>query len=278
MTIADGKLGHRELAKLSQPGEIIWDGELKGFGARKSENFISFVLMFRNKEGRQRFYTIGKYGSPWTPNIAREKAKELLYQVSQGRDPQTEKINARSADTVEDLCNQYLEEAETGRLRIRGGREKKASTIESDKSRIRCAKGRGRGIAGGRGLAAECGLKGGEMKPSDDLIGNLLEGLVPQTAALTDRMVQPTVQLDHISGSEFAAMLCVSHEYARRLIVASGRGTNNQSNYWVIGRTWAERFALLRRCCRDHNRKLANVDWFESAQRVRDRRSIGRAQ
>ena len=138
MTIADGKLGHRELAKLSQPGEIIWDGELKGFGARKSENFISFILMFRNKEGRQRFYTIGKYGSPWTPNIAREKAKELLYQVSQGRDPQTEKINARSADTIEDLCNQYLEEAETGRLRIRGGREKKVSTIESDKSRIRC--------------------------------------------------------------------------------------------------------------------------------------------
>lgn len=44
MTIADGKLGHRELAKLSQPGEIIWDGELKGFGARKSENFISFAF------------------------------------------------------------------------------------------------------------------------------------------------------------------------------------------------------------------------------------------
>ena len=131
MTIADGKLGHRELAKLSQPGEIIWDGELKGFGARKSENFISFVLMFRNKEGRQRFYTIGKSGSPWTPNIAREKAKELLYQVSQGRDPQTEKINARSADTVEDLCNQYLEEAETQRLRIRGGEKRRPPRLRA---------------------------------------------------------------------------------------------------------------------------------------------------
>jgi integrase len=136
MTRAPGKLGHRELAKLAQRCQIIWDGELKGFGARRSENCISFILMFRNKEGRQRFFTIGKYGSPWTPHTAREKAKELLYQVIQGRDPQTEKISARHADTVEDLCGMYLEEAETGRLRIRGGREKKASTLASDRSRI----------------------------------------------------------------------------------------------------------------------------------------------
>jgi hypothetical protein len=81
-------------------------------------------------------------------------------------------------------------------------------------------------------------------------------------------MVQQEVPLDHISASDFAAMLGVSHEYARRLIVASGRGTKNKSGYWLIGRTWAERFALLRRCCRDHNRKLGYVDWLESAQRV----------
>jgi hypothetical protein len=81
-------------------------------------------------------------------------------------------------------------------------------------------------------------------------------------------MVQQEVPLDHISASDFAAMLGVSHEYARRLIVASGRGTKNKSGYWLVGRTWAERFALLRRHCRDHNRKLGDVDWFESAQSV----------
>jgi integrase len=138
MTTAPGKIGHRELAKLSQRGEIIWDAELKGFGARKAENCLSFILMYRNKEGRQRFYTIGKVGSPWTPFTAREKAKELLYQVHQGLDPASEKISARRADTVEDLCTSYMEEVEAGRLRIRRGGEKKASTIEGDKSRIRC--------------------------------------------------------------------------------------------------------------------------------------------
>src|SRR5262245_13738673 len=138
MTTAPGKIGHRELAKLGERGEIIWDAELKGFGARKAENCVSFILMYRNKEGRQRFYTIGKVGSPWTPFTAREKAKELLYQVHQGLDPASEKISSRRADTIEDLCTSYMEEVEAGRLRIRRGREKKASTIEGDKSRIRC--------------------------------------------------------------------------------------------------------------------------------------------
>jgi len=84
MTTALGKIGHRELAKLSQRGEIIWDGFLKGFGARKSENCVSFILMYRNREGRQRFYTIGKLGSPWTPHTAREEATRLFIQVKQG--------------------------------------------------------------------------------------------------------------------------------------------------------------------------------------------------
>jgi hypothetical protein len=92
-------------------------------------------------------------------------------------------------------------------------------------------------------------------------------------------MVQQEVLLDHISASDFAAMVGVGHEYARRLIVASERGTKNKSGYWLIGRAWAERFALLRRCCGDHNRKVGDVDWFESAQWVEiSLRSEGRSE
>jgi integrase len=136
MPTVSGKIGHKELAKLRQRGDILWDGQLKGFGARRSENFVTFVLMYRTREGRQRWYTIGRYGSPWTPNTARDEAKRLLYEVAQGNDPAEVKIKARHAETVEDLCKQYIEEAASGLLRIRGGREKKASTLKSDRSRI----------------------------------------------------------------------------------------------------------------------------------------------
>jgi integrase len=76
--------------------------------------------------------------SPWSPATAREEATRLLYEVAHGRDPATEKISARRATTVEELCDMYMSDAEEGRLLIRGGREKKATTIETDKSRIRC--------------------------------------------------------------------------------------------------------------------------------------------
>ena len=137
MPTVPGKIGHQVVAKL-QPGDIVWDGQLKGFGARRSENFVTFVLMYRTRESRQRWYSIGKYGSPWTPDAAREEAKRLLYEVARGGDPAETKQKARHAETVEDLCAEYMEAAANGRLRIRGGREKKASTLETDRSRIRC--------------------------------------------------------------------------------------------------------------------------------------------
>src|SRR5262245_25968879 len=138
MPTASGKIGHKELTKLYQRGDIVWDGQLKGFGARRSETFITFVLMYRTREGRQRWYTIGRYGSPWTPDTARDEAKRLLYEVARGGDPAEVKNNARHAETVEDLCKQYMEEAASGLLRISGGREKKASTLKSDRSRVDC--------------------------------------------------------------------------------------------------------------------------------------------
>ena len=138
MPTTSGKIGHKELAKLRQRRDIVWDGQLKGFGARRSENFITFMLMYRTREGRQRWYTIGRYGSPWTPDTARDEAKRLLYEVARGGDPAEVKIKARRAETVEDLCEQYMEEAASGLLRIRGGRQKKASTLKGDRSRIDC--------------------------------------------------------------------------------------------------------------------------------------------
>src|SRR5215831_16926254 len=63
-------------------------------------------------------------------------------------------------------------------------------------------------------------------------------------AVQTD-MVQLDVGLDHISTSEFAAMLQTTHEYARGLIACSKWGQKNGSGYWLISRSWAEKFVRL---------------------------------
>jgi integrase len=119
------------------PGEMIWDASLSGFGARRQKsNFVSYVLFYRTKEGRQRWFTIGKHGAPWTPETAREEAKRLLGDVARRGDPAAEKRAARNAQTVTELCDLYLADADAGRLVTRRGTQKKPNTLALDRSLI----------------------------------------------------------------------------------------------------------------------------------------------
>jgi hypothetical protein len=118
-------------------GETIWDASLTGFGARRQKSdAVAYVLFYRTKEGRQRWFTIGRHGAPWTPETAREEARRLLGDVAHQRDPASEKRRARNAQTVAELCDLYFADAEAGRLVTRRRTQKKASTFAIDKGRI----------------------------------------------------------------------------------------------------------------------------------------------
>ena len=119
------KLTKTHIEKL-QPGDSIWDGELRGFGARCQLKTKSFFLKYSFK-GRQRWLTIGKYGSPWTVDKARTEATRLLGVLASGIDPATARDQANKDITIAELCNLYLAE---------GCSTKKASTIATDTGRI----------------------------------------------------------------------------------------------------------------------------------------------
>ncbi|HEY7297222.1 MAG TPA: site-specific integrase [Xanthobacteraceae bacterium] len=130
------RIGLRQVRSL-EPGETIWDPSLPGFGARRQISpAVSYILFYRTKEGRQRWFTIGKHGAPWTPETARDEAKRLLGEVAHKRDPAAEKRAARNAQTVAELCDAYLADADAGRLVTRRRTQKKASTLAIDKGRI----------------------------------------------------------------------------------------------------------------------------------------------
>jgi integrase len=110
---------------------LVRDTELKGFvlvvtpaGAK------SYAVDYRAGSGRgspKRRLTIGKHGSPWTPETARTEAKRLLAEVAAGRDPATVRREDRKALTFGDLISLYLAE---------GVSHKKASTLKADRGRI----------------------------------------------------------------------------------------------------------------------------------------------
>ncbi len=132
-------IGLREIRALGA-NEIIWDGgkgAVAGFGARRrTGTAVAYMLKYRTADGRQRWHVIGRHGSPWTPDDARDKARELLGAIVTGADPSAEKQAARKAATVAELCDSYLADAEAGRLLTGRGQSKKASTLAIDKGRI----------------------------------------------------------------------------------------------------------------------------------------------
>src|SRR5262249_19164266 len=80
------RIGLRQVRSLKR-GETIWDQSLIGFGARRQKSdAVAYVLFYRTKQGRQRWFTIGKHGAPWTPDTAREEARRLLGDVAHHRD------------------------------------------------------------------------------------------------------------------------------------------------------------------------------------------------
>jgi len=120
-----------------KPGGIVWDPSLPGFGARRQRSkAVSYVLFYRTGEGRQRWYTIGRHGAPWTPESARDEAQRLLGSVANNADPAADKRAARNAQTVSELCDLYLADAEAGRLVTRRRTMKKPSTLATDRGRI----------------------------------------------------------------------------------------------------------------------------------------------
>jgi Arm DNA-binding domain/Phage integrase, N-terminal SAM-like domain len=110
---------------------ILWDQEVRGFGIRaRTGGAKTYILQYRAGTGRGaplRKLTIGKHGSPWTPDMARTEAKRLLGLIASGEDPAERRAAERKALTVSELCDLYL---------AQGATHKKPSTLKADRGRI----------------------------------------------------------------------------------------------------------------------------------------------
>jgi integrase len=105
--MATGKITKTAVEGL-QGGEWIWDGSVKGFGARRQRDGVFYYLRYR-LGGAQRMKSIGRHGSPWTPDTARRQATTALGKVAAGVDPFAEAPQARAVETFGKEAGRYLE-------------------------------------------------------------------------------------------------------------------------------------------------------------------------
>ena len=111
----------------AKPGPVIWDDDLPGFGIRCQRKAVSYVLKYRFR-GKQRWFTIGRHGAPWTPGKARTEAQRLLGLVADGIDPAKNREAEKNQPTMADLCTRFLDDyAEP---------HKKPSSVRMDRKNI----------------------------------------------------------------------------------------------------------------------------------------------
>ena len=78
--------------------------EIRCYAAGSKSFFIDYRL-----HGRHGRYTIGPFPR-WSAEAAREEAKKLRKEIDRGVDPAGDKRERRTAPTVQDLINRYIED------------------------------------------------------------------------------------------------------------------------------------------------------------------------
>jgi integrase len=124
-----------DAAKPRETDYFVWCGSTPGFGVRVYPSGRKvFVCQVRVGRATRRV-KIGSYG-PFTVEQGRVKAIEIIRLAAAGEDPQRQKTERRSAITVAEMCDQYIEAARAGLVMTRFRRAKRASTVAIDEGRI----------------------------------------------------------------------------------------------------------------------------------------------
>lgn len=139
--MATGKVTKRSVEAVAIPAEgkraHLWDDTLKGFGVMVTDKGVrSYIVQYRiwGRGSPSRRVTIGKHGSPWTADTARDYAEDILQLVRRKIDPfdaqkeakalaeqakadlaATEAIKVRLAFNA--IADRYIEQDAKNRLR-----------------------------------------------------------------------------------------------------------------------------------------------------------------
>ena len=81
-----GKITKTSVDRL-EPWTVLWDTDVKGFGVRRHGATGKHYLLRYRFGGKQTFRKIGRHGSPFSPDTARQEARRLLGLIASGINP-----------------------------------------------------------------------------------------------------------------------------------------------------------------------------------------------
>ncbi len=111
------KLMARNIKALKPTGKefSVTDTEIAGFTLRVlAGGGMTYAYVYQDAKGRKRRFTIGPTGK-WTPEQARDKAKEVQARVNLGEDPAKDKQDGRANTLGDFITGRYAEWAKANR-------------------------------------------------------------------------------------------------------------------------------------------------------------------
>lgn len=94
-----------------KPGDLLRDPTLKGFGARRRGRTVTYFVQTRVHR-RLRWFTIGNHLSPWTPETARQRAKDILHAANKNIDLVAAETAPQTGLTVDTVFDRFFEDRE----------------------------------------------------------------------------------------------------------------------------------------------------------------------
>ncbi|SIS82702.1 site-specific integrase [Neptunomonas antarctica] len=118
-------------ANTSVEREELWDTAIGGFYVIRLKTAISYRLKYRNTEGRQRTFTLGKYPG-LTLNQAQREAKRIIGRITSGEDVQEAKqgIKTEAANRHFQTLGAYIEDIYIAYQKRKKSGEQTISTIK----------------------------------------------------------------------------------------------------------------------------------------------------
>jgi integrase len=105
-----GRITKRVVDSLKVGDPDHWDSEIPGFGIRVQPSGMRVYILKYRIGKRQRWYTIGRHGLPWTAEEARKEALRLMGDVARGTDPAQQKTSHRQAPMLKEIIGRFIEE------------------------------------------------------------------------------------------------------------------------------------------------------------------------
>jgi integrase len=105
-----GKITKTSVDRL-EPWTVLWDTDVKGFGVRRHGADARHYLLRYRFGGKQTFRKIGRHGSPFTPDTARNEARRLLGLLASGVNPA---VQPPQSDNFASEAERYLAHKQPG--------------------------------------------------------------------------------------------------------------------------------------------------------------------